>query len=164
MSQSTLLGLEARGTHAWSELGKALRVAESIGTISAVSSVIREAAFEHRPEILRAVVKIVTNREPDEIIIHIKTSSSITDDASSFGMLLLRYKNTFVMKPELTLPHPELTSERRWLVTASEVDPDWIHPVLHKPLEELARPIRFSNIYDFFAQGQTLLAFLSPKT
>ena len=164
MSRSVLLGLEARGIQAWTELARAIQVAQTIGEVSQASSTIRQVAQEYEPEILRSVVKLSTELEPDDIIIRIKTSTSLSEDISSFNILLLRYMGRFAMTPEMTLPHPHLISEPRWLIAASEIDPDWVHPVLRKPLEELARPFRFSPLYDFYAQGQTLLAFLEPKT
>lgn len=37
----------------------------------------------------------------------------------------------------LTLPHPRLAERRFALLPACELVPDWIHPRLHRPLQEL---------------------------
>lgn len=60
-------------------------------------------------------------------------------DIAFFGSVRLN-------EPDLTIPDPELHLRPFLLVPLWEVAPNWIHPVLHRSLEELLTPAAFAGL------------------
>ena len=52
---------------------------------------------------------------------------------------LLFFGNEIMNTPFLTLPHPRLHSRKFVLVPLSDIAPHFVHPVLHKDIQELLR-------------------------
>jgi 2-amino-4-hydroxy-6-hydroxymethyldihydropteridine diphosphokinase len=50
---------------------------------------------------------------------------------------IIFYNDLVMHEPNLTIPHPQLQNRRFVLVPLAEIAPTFIHPVLHKTIEEL---------------------------
>ena len=55
------------------------------------------------------------------------------------------------------MPHPEFHMSPEELIPASELDPDWVHPVLKTSLNELRKKLKTNAWGEFYAQGKSLL-------
>ncbi len=63
------------------------------------------------------------------------------------------------LNPDLTLPDPEFHNSEEELTVASEIWPEFIHPVLNENLKSLLKTCRRERVVEFFAQGKSLLDF-----
>jgi 7,8-dihydro-6-hydroxymethylpterin-pyrophosphokinase len=112
----------------------------------------------------------VLNKEKSEseativFSLHIRSSlvveqflNKITQIPSSVKFKLLIYNHDVSMRPELTLPHPNLVSESILLCCAAEVMPDYVHPILKKKLGVLSLRHDFNQDAEFYLQGKTFL-------
>lgn len=73
-----------------------------------------------------------------------------------FTTSLLTFEDEVNMAPNLTLPSPALHSEPLILRCAAEVWGEYVHPVVHTSLAELAKQIvRIHNV-EFHSQGREL--------
>ncbi len=54
---------------------------------------------------------------------------------------LLSFDQVILHGPFLTLPHPYLEKRRFVLEPMAEVSPDYVHPVLNKPIGQLCREL-----------------------
>jgi hypothetical protein len=75
----------------------------------------------------------------------------------SLSCNLLARGSEIVRFPELTLPHPEFHLRPEEVVPASEVWPDFEHPVLKLPIRELARGFLNSDWGEYHCAGSPLL-------
>jgi 2-amino-4-hydroxy-6-hydroxymethyldihydropteridine diphosphokinase len=50
---------------------------------------------------------------------------------------ILFYGGRIIDEPGLTVPHPRLHLRRFALAPLVEIDPDWMHPVLHRTVKDL---------------------------
>lgn len=70
---------------------------------------------------------------------------------------VLAVKNEVLKTPQLTLPHPEFHLRPEELILACELWPEYEHPILHRPLREIAQSLPNKVWGEFHCQGQTLL-------
>ena len=59
---------------------------------------------------------------------------SAKDSPRIIDLDILLFGDLIVDKPELTIPHPRLHERKFVLIPCTEIEPDLIHPVYHKPL------------------------------
>jgi 2-amino-4-hydroxy-6-hydroxymethyldihydropteridine diphosphokinase len=52
---------------------------------------------------------------------------------------IIFYNEVVIHEPHLTIPHPQLQNRRFVLVPLQEIAPAFVHPVLHKTIDELLR-------------------------
>jgi 7,8-dihydro-6-hydroxymethylpterin-pyrophosphokinase len=50
---------------------------------------------------------------------------------------ILFYNNEIIKKPDLEIPHSELTNRNFVLIPLQEIIPDFVHPVLNKTINDL---------------------------
>jgi len=70
---------------------------------------------------------------------------------------LLVFEDEVMMTPEMTLPSPHLHSDPIAIQASAEVWPDYVHPVLKKPLSSLVGHGHRSDRGEFLFQGKNLL-------
>lgn len=75
-----------------------------------------------------------------------------------FTIALLSFEDEVNMAPHLTLPSPLLNSEPLILRCAAEVWGDYVHPVVHLPLSEMANQIERIQNVEFHSQGRDILS------
>lgn len=106
-------------------------------------------------------VLITADQSPEALLesIHLlysKTVESLPQKGLSINLLV--YEERVSDRPGLTLPHPELHNRPEELVPAAEVWPDYLHPILKKPLSELSRPHLSKPWGKFYLSADSLLS------
>lgn len=76
-------------------------------------------------------------------------------------IILAAYDDETLLSPDITLPHPELHVRPDWLIPSSEIWGDYPHPILTRPLEDIASAADWGGWGRFYAQGTSLID--SPK-
>lgn len=92
-------------------------------------------------------------------IYHIKQSANEGMARRKINLELLYFGERTSFVPSSTIPHPEAHKNRQWLIAASELWPNYKHPVLLETLTSLARDQYLEGSDFFFAQGKSLLDF-----
>ena len=123
-------------------------IADEVGNIIAQSSVIETEpwGFMSKKSFLNAVIEIETNSSPSEILKKTqeieqrmgrkqKTQNSYQDRIIDIDLIL--YDNVVLDTPELKLPHPLFHKRDFVLKPLCEIAPEYIHPILGKPIKEL---------------------------
>jgi len=131
-------------------------IAEKIGIFSAVSSVYetKPLDFESNNDFLNMVVCVETLLPPDEILTLTqsiektigriqKTNHSYQDRVIDIDLIV--YEDLIIRSENLQLPHPLFHKRRFVLEPFSEIDPEYVHPVLHKKVRELF--MKLNNLY-----------------
>jgi 2-amino-4-hydroxy-6-hydroxymethyldihydropteridine diphosphokinase len=100
--------------------------------------------YKDQPEFLNCVAKINTELQPHQLLQELKGIEGIMGRTPSFlngprliDLDILLYGNCIMQTAELTLPHPRLHERAFVLVPLCEIEPDLVHPVLHKTIKEL---------------------------
>jgi hypothetical protein len=89
-------------------------------------------------------------REAEEHLRHEEMRRSLSCNLLAYGSEMLRF-------PELTLPHPEFHLRPEEVIPASEVWPEFIHPVLLVSIRDLARSFLNTNWGEYYCAGSPLL-------
>lgn len=104
-------------------------------------------------EFLNAVVAIETDREPHDILqllLRIERQfgrvRSEPNSPRTLDLDLILYGDRVIQTPDLIVPHPRMHERAFVLGPLAEVAPDAIHPVLKKPLRELAAAVSRDDI------------------
>jgi 7,8-dihydro-6-hydroxymethylpterin-pyrophosphokinase len=150
-----IVGIEGEGVDSWEVLAELARLLNLKYQIRACSTVWSTQKLER----LVCAVTIETAEKPIPLQESLEEIESTLGPGRHGWMTLLIYGDIFTMTPELTLPHPALRTESGWIVSASELAPDWIHPVSRKSLIELSRATAGQSGLEFNAQGYSLLDF-----
>lgn len=88
----------------------------------------------------------------------------IEENPRTLEATLLAYDDETRMSPQLPLPHPELHLRPQWLLPAVEIWGDYPHPILGRPLHELAGEHDWGTWGRFYAQGEMLREFYSKRS
>ena len=131
-------------------LKKAIKAIEAdIGTITAISSIYETEpwGFDHTIYFLNQAVICSTCLDPSEIlsiILSIEESmgrkrSSTEYTARKIDIDILFFNSDVVDQPRLIIPHPRLHLRNFALIPLAEIAPDFIHPVIKKPVDELLK-------------------------
>lgn len=114
------------------------------GSEFALGNVIEITGFVDAPaELHRKILKIL---------------SSVKE--KTFSAEILTIEDMVFRSPQITIPHPQLHQSPSFLMPASEICPEYVHPVLNEELGSLLNRLDTSEI-SFFAQSKTLLDFLA---
>ena len=123
-------------------------IAEKIGIFSAISSVYetKPLGFESENDFLNMLVCVETPLPPDEILavtqsveklIGRKQKTNLSYQDRIIDIDLIAYENRVIRTENLRLPHPLFHQRRFVLEPFNEIAPDFVHPVLHKKVNEL---------------------------
>ena len=96
------------------------------------------------PAFVNAVAAVKTSLQPVELLIllhGVETDfgrlRSASNAARTLDLDLLDYDGRVMVEPQLTLPHPRMTTRSFVLVPLRDVAPGWRHPVTGQGLAEL---------------------------
>ena len=123
-------------------------IAEETGVFSAISSIYetKPQGYESENDFLNMVVCVETLLSPTEILIITqsiekkigraqKTKDSYQDRIIDID--LIAYNDLILQTENLQLPHPRFHQRRFVLEPFNEIDPEYVHPVLHKKVRKL---------------------------
>lgn len=99
---------------------------------------------EDQPYFYNMVAKGLTSYTPEELLKVIKDIEKLLGRVWTekwgpriIDIDILFYNDLILNTPELTIPHPELHKRDFVLVPFTEIEPDFVHPVFKKTIEEL---------------------------
>lgn len=100
--------------------------------------------LKEQPAFYNQAIKMRTRYKPEELMKILLTIEqemgrirTIKNAARIIDIDILFYSNFIIKTPSLTIPHPEIQNRRFALSPLCELDPDYLHPVLHKTIREL---------------------------
>ena len=112
--------------------------------------------FKEQPAFLNQVVMAETYLEPEALLGHLKRLETVLGREPSFpngprliDIDILFYDNIMVDSPPLEIPHPRLHQRAFVLVPLNDIAPDFVHPVLGKPVSELLLDVDRMNIVEY---------------
>jgi 2-amino-4-hydroxy-6-hydroxymethyldihydropteridine diphosphokinase len=116
--------------------------------------------YSDQPAFLNQVVEVQTDLEPEALLAKLKGIESELGRVKNFrygprciDLDILFYVNCVYQSERLTIPHPSLAERAFVLVPMNELAPNFIHPLLHKPISELLAGLGGYEV-DLF-QGET---------
>ncbi|WP_300729728.1 2-amino-4-hydroxy-6-hydroxymethyldihydropteridine diphosphokinase [uncultured Bacteroides sp.] len=124
-------------------------IKEKIGEVTSLSSFYATEpwGFTSENAFLNAAACVETQLGPQEVLQltqeiekelgRTKKSSGGVYSDRLIDIDLLLWDDLILETPELTLPHPLMTERSFVMDPLVEIAPDYIHPILHKPLREL---------------------------
>lgn len=100
--------------------------------------------FEEQDHFLNCVVKIETNLSVTQLLafckqieISLGRVNMIKNGPRIIDLDILFYDDLIVDSEELKIPHPQMHKRRFVLEPLVEIDPNFIHPILKKPIKDL---------------------------
>ncbi|MBI5351130.1 MAG: 2-amino-4-hydroxy-6-hydroxymethyldihydropteridine diphosphokinase [Chloroflexi bacterium] len=100
--------------------------------------------FTEQAAFLNQVVKVETYLEPEPLLRHLKRLETALGRVPNFqngprliDIDILFFDDLIMDTPPLVVPHPRLHERAFVLVPLNEIAPDLVHPLLHKPVQEL---------------------------
>jgi 2-amino-4-hydroxy-6-hydroxymethyldihydropteridine diphosphokinase len=93
---------------------------------------------------VNGVIKIETDLEPSELLRTLKTIEAQLGRTETFrwgprtiDLDILFFDDVEIHTEELQIPHPQIQNRQFVLIPLAEIDRNFIHPVLKKPIQEL---------------------------
>ena len=117
-----------------------------LGTIEAISSKYESAAWDGSVQEVyyNQVVALSTSLNPNQLLKDIKTIEKRLGRKETYrwgprviDIDILFYNGEIIDEPGLTIPHPLLHQRNFVLIPMMEIASEWMHPKLHKNIEEL---------------------------
>ena len=121
-----------------------IAISEKIGKIRNESSIYETApwGFKAVQDFLNQVIKVSTKLSPQKVL---EFCLEIEDElgrerksghyeSRTMDIDILFYNDEIINEPGLIIPHPKLHLRRFTLVPLTEMEPDFVHPVLNKKL------------------------------
>jgi 2-amino-4-hydroxy-6-hydroxymethyldihydropteridine diphosphokinase len=101
--------------------------------------------FNHDSDFLNQVIRIETSLKPLELLEKIqkierdmgRNKNSASYSARIIDIDILFYGDRIIETDRLTIPHPKIHERMFVLAPMAEIAPDFIHPVLRKPINRL---------------------------
>jgi 2-amino-4-hydroxy-6-hydroxymethyldihydropteridine diphosphokinase len=112
--------------------------------------------FTDQARFLNQVVMVKTYLEPQALLNHLKRLETALGRVPNFqngprliDIDILFFDDLVVDTPPLVIPHPRLHERAFVLVPLAEIAPDFVHPVLVRPIHKLLDNVDRSEIYLF---------------
>jgi 2-amino-4-hydroxy-6-hydroxymethyldihydropteridine diphosphokinase len=112
------------------------------------SAIYETAAWgnQNQPAFLNQVLKITTGLSAEELLDKLlrieKELGRVRIEKYGPRIIdidILFFNNSIIKLNNLVIPHPEMQNRRFALLPLNEIAPNFIHPVLHKPISELLK-------------------------
>lgn len=121
-------------------------IQSAIGHIDSISSLYRSApwGFEEQDPFLNQALSVKTDLSPEEsisVIAVIEKSLGkeplYPNGPRKIDIDIMFYNNLIINTDSLIIPHPRLHLRRFNLLPLAEILPDFVHPVLNRPINSL---------------------------
>jgi 7,8-dihydro-6-hydroxymethylpterin-pyrophosphokinase len=159
-----LVCIEVNSVDSWTDISEGLRRLKKQFEILEVSSVYTVSQEIPERNVRKGdghmvVVCVLTTTLTSKSVMFVLQSEAAEVSHSRLDYVLLMYESEFIRTPQLTLPHPALHREEKYLVPATDVWPEATHPVLDMTLQEILRKRPARAWGEFYDQGKSLLDF-----
>jgi 2-amino-4-hydroxy-6-hydroxymethyldihydropteridine diphosphokinase len=122
--------------------------------------------FENRDPYLNCCLEVDTDMTSSQLISFLQETEKQISKEDAFGETstvldcdLISFGDEIVRTPKLTLPHPEAHRRAFVMIPLAQIKPQWVHPILKKTAEDLAKEAFWPGWGTFFAHGKSLLDF-----
>ena len=112
--------------------------------------------FKEQDAFLNLVIKVETYLEPEPLLRHLKRLEAALGRVPNFqngprviDIDILFFDNMIMNTPPLVVPHPRLHERAFVLVPLAEIEPDFIHPILQRPINKILDDVDQSEIQLF---------------
>ena len=109
--------------------------------------------FTEQDAFLNQVVKVTTYLEPEPLLRHLKRMETALGRVPNFqngpraiDIDILFFDKMIINTPPLVVPHPRLHERAFVLVPLAEIEPDFIHPILQRPINKILEDVNRSEI------------------
>lgn len=109
--------------------------------------------FVEQDAFLNQVIKAETYLEPESLLRHLKRLETALGRVPNFqngprliDIDILFFDDAVIDTSPLVVPHPRLHQRAFVLVPLAEIEPDFVHPALHKPIRNLRDEVDRSEI------------------
>ena len=109
--------------------------------------------FTEQDAFLNQVVKVTTYLEPEPLLRHLKRMETALGRVPNFqngprviDIDILFFDNMIINTPPLMIPHPRLHERAFVLVPLAEIEPDFVHPILQRPINKILEDVDRSEI------------------
>lgn len=122
------------------------RLSQTSGEITNESPLYKTKAWgnENQHDFINQVVVLQTNLVPADLMQHLLNielemgrKRIIKNAPRSIDIDILFYDDAIINLPHLTIPHPLLSQRRFVLIPLNDINPELVHPVLHKTIRQL---------------------------
>ena len=148
------IGIGANLGDRYASLTKSIEMLSGVVKIEKISAVYETEpeGFAGQPDFLNCAVEISTGLRPLDLLRELKKIEAVMGRKPTFrngpriiDLDLLLYDDEVVYLPELRVPHPRLHQRGFVLAPLNGIAPDYIHPVLHKTINQLYRELEFGK-------------------
>ena len=109
--------------------------------------------FTEQDAFLNQVVKVTTYLEPEPLLRHLKRMETALGRVPNFqngprviDIDILFFDKMIINTPPLVVPHPRLHERVFVLVPLAEIEPDFVHPILQRPINKILEDVDRSEI------------------
>ena len=109
--------------------------------------------FIEQDAFLNQVVKVTTYLEPEPLLRHLKRMETALGRVPNFqngprviDIDILFFDKMIINTPPLVVPHPRLHERAFVLVPLAEIEPDFVHPILQRPINKILEDVDRSEI------------------
>ena len=117
--------------------------------------------YEDQSSFLNQVIKTQTHLSPCEVLKRLKEIERELGRQPIFrygprliDLDILFYDEMEYKSEKLTIPHPEIANRAFVLVPLMEIAPNYIHPVTHKKIIDMAAQIETGSIIEFRGENE----------
>jgi 2-amino-4-hydroxy-6-hydroxymethyldihydropteridine diphosphokinase len=131
------------------------RISRDAGSIITISSLYQTAAWgkTSQPDFLNQAIELEVTLSPHKLLkVCLKIEELLGRIRSekwgprTIDIDILFYKDLVAQSTDLILPHPEIQNRRFTLVPLNEICPDFIHPILNKPIGQLLKECEDTSV------------------